>query len=232
MSLRANLEVVQCNIARAAASVNRDPQEIALIAVTKTVPVSTIQAAQQLGINTLGENRVQELLSKIDHVNGVNWHFIGHLQSNKVKYIVDRVNLIHSLDRLSLAKELQKRANQKGIQVEVLVEVNVAGEETKFGLDCQEVEDFCRELTAYNRIAVKGLMTVAPYVDNPEEVREVFRRLRELRDYLGRISVKAGWSNITMRELSMGMSNDYQVAIQEGATMIRIGTALFGERSQ
>lgn len=225
--LQKNLEQVQERIARAALHSGRKPEDITLIAVTKNVPVEKIREAIALGIKELGENRVQELLKKQPLIGEkVNWHLIGHLQRNKVKYVWDRVKLIHSLDSLALAQELEKRASTAGEKVNVLVEVNVAGESSKFGLSVEAVPALMKELVGFSHLRVQGLMTVAPLVDDPEEVRPVFRRLKEL----AREIEALGLPPIEMRYLSMGMSNDFEVAIEEGANMIRLGTAIFGPR--
>ncbi len=168
------------------------------------------------------------MVEKYDKIGDrANFHMIGHLQSNKVKYIIDKVSLIHSLDRLSLAKELQKRARKLGITVNALIQVNVAEEESKFGLKVDEVIPFIKEIKAFENIKIKGLMTIAPYVEDPEEVRWVFRDLRKLSQDIA----KMNFENVEMNILSMGMTNDYKVAIEEGANMIRIGTGLFGKRN-
>ena len=168
------------------------------------------------------------MVEKYDKIGDrANFHMIGHLQSNKVKYIIDKVSLIHSLDRLSLAKELQKRARKLGITVNALIQVNVAEEESKFGLKVDEVIPFIKEIKAFENIKIKGLMTIAPYVEDPEEVRRVFRDLRKLSQDIA----KMNFENVEMNILSMGMTNDYKVAIEEGANMIRIGTGLFGKRN-
>jgi len=220
-----NIARVRAEIDRAAARRGRDPKEITLIAVTKNVPVARINAAIAAGITDLGENRVQEALKKQREVIApVKWHFIGHLQRNKVKHCITSFALIHSLDRLPLAQEIQRRAAQLGVVVPCLVQVNVAGEESKFGLPPAELEPFLRQVAPLKNIKICGLMTIAPYFDEPEAARPVFRRLRELfeqGDY------PAG---VSMQYLSMGMSNDYIVAVEEGANMVRIGTALFGKR--
>lgn len=225
MTLTENYQRVMKRIANAANKVGRDPQDVRLIGVTKTVPVNRIEEMLVHPIE-LGENKVQEMLPKIVRLPKAQWHFIGHLQSNKVKHIVDKVKLIHSLDRLSLAKEMQKRAGMLDISVPVLVEVNVAEEKSKFGLLTNEVEDFLNDISRYNRLRVLGFMTMAPYLQNAEEVRYVFRGLAQLRDKMSHHT----WNNINLIHLSMGMSNDFEVAVEEGATMVRIGTALFGER--
>lgn len=187
-----------------------------------------INEALDLGLNNIGENRPQELVKKYDIIgNRANFHMIGHLQTNKVKYIIDKVSLIHSLDRLSLAEELQKRAEKLDILVNTLVQVNVADEKSKFGLKIEEVIPFINKVMEFDNLRIKGLMTIAPFVEDPEDIRWVFRELRKLSENIARMNLK----NVEMKYLSMGMTNDYQVAIEEGANMIRIGTGLFGKRN-
>lgn len=224
--LIANLAEVRRRIQEAAERAGRSAGEIQLVAVTKTVEVDKIKQIIGQGVKVLGENRVQEMLSKMPQLPGdIQWHMIGHLQRNKVKYIVGRVSMIQSLDRWSLAEEIQKRAEKKDVAVPVLVQVNLAGEDTKFGLAGNEVLDFLTDVARLDKIRVKGLMTIAPYVQDPEEVRPVFREMRHLADNLrGKIP------GVSMDYLSMGMTNDFEVAIEEGANMVRIGSALFGPR--
>lgn len=206
-----------------------DMGEVKLIAVSKTKPVSEIQPVVQYGIKDLGENRVQEIAEKVPQLPAdVNWHLIGHLQTNKVKYIVDKVAMIHSLDSIRLAEEIDRKSAAIGRVMPVLVQVNMAREETKFGLDEKEVPDFLAEITRFSHLSVKGLMTVAPFVEDPEENRIVFRQMRALRDEIN----KQALPQMEMRELSMGMSNDYAIAIEEGATMVRVGASIFGTRSK
>lgn len=227
MYINENLEKINARIDAAAKKSGRNPGDIKLIAVTKTVDAQRIEKAISLGIKDLGENRVQEIKEKADIIStDCRWHLIGHLQTNKVKYILEKVSLIHSLDRLELANEIQKRAQKLGIQVPVLVQVNVAQEDSKFGINPENALEFVRELSQLGNIKVKGLMTIAPLVENSEEVRWVFANLRKLLIDIRRESI----DNIDMECLSMGMSNDFEVAIEEGATMVRIGTAIFGRR--
>lgn len=228
MYLEENLSKVKDKIRIASEKSGRSSNDIRLIAVTKTVDKDIIKAAISLGITDIGENRVQEIREKYDYIgNNVNWHMIGHLQTNKVKYIIDKVKLIHSLDRISLAKELNKRAKQSNIIVNALIQVNVAEEETKYGLKVAEVLPFIRSIENLENIRIKGLMTIAPYAENPEDVRFVFRGLRELFQEIK----KNNYKNVSMEYLSMGMTNDYQIAIEEGSNMVRIGTGIFGERN-
>lgn len=201
--------------------------DITLVAVTKTIDVERINEAIDLGITDIGENKVQEILDKYGNVNkDIKWHMIGHLQSNKVKYIIDKVHMIHSLDRMSLAKEIQKRAEEHDIFVDTLIQVNIAEEESKFGLKKEEVIPFIEYIKDFDRIRIKGLMTIAPYTENPEEVRFVFRDLRNLFEQIKELNI----GNVEMKYLSMGMTNDYEVALEEGANIIRIGTGIFGKR--
>lgn len=219
---------VQENIENALIRSGRKSENVNIIAVTKTVDVDIINEIISLGINNIGENKVQEIQKKYDNISdNVNWHMIGHLQSNKVKYIVDKVNLIHSLDRLSLAKEINKRAKAKGIVKDVLIQVNISEEKSKFGLKKEEVVPFIEKILEMENIRIKGLMTMAPYVDNPEEVRYVFRDLKNL----GYQIENRNYEKVEMEYFSMGMTNDYKVAIEEGSNMVRLGTALFGKRT-
>jgi PLP dependent protein len=211
---------IRAEIESAAKATGRDLRDIKLLAVTKTVGVDQVRQAMALGISDFGENRVQDANPKIAALPEARWHFIGHLQSNKVKDVLPHYTLIHSLDRPSLAAALQKAAEKLNKFVDVLVQVNVSGEESKFGLEPAGLRDFLSYLKDLRQIRVCGLMTMAPYVDDPETVRPVFRRLRELRDLYAT-------SGNGLQELSMGMTNDYKVAVEEGATIVRIGSALF-----
>jgi len=207
-------------INEAARRSNRDPGDIKLIAVTKTVGIEAVRQAFSLGINDFGENRVQDAAAKVAGLPEVRWHFIGHLQTNKVKNVVPAYSLIHSLDRLSLAEALQGYAEKLDREVEVLIQVNVSGESSKYGMQPEELPGFLSKISAFNCLKVRGLMTMAPFVDDPEEARPFFQKLRLLRDE------NAG-TGFELKELSMGMTNDYTVAVEEGATMVRIGSALF-----
>jgi len=202
-------------------------KDVLLLAVTKNVDVDRINLAIESGISAIGENRVQEIQNKYDKISGhVLWHLIGHLQTNKVKYIIDKVSLIHSLDTMSLAKEINKRAEQVGRVMPVLVQVNVADEDTKYGVAMDDAISFIKETQILPHIKVEGLMTIGPLVDNAEEVRPVFRELRDLRDKIKEMDLPG----VSMDYLSMGMTNDYQVAVEEGSNIIRIGSAIFGAR--
>ncbi|HHV28663.1 MAG TPA: YggS family pyridoxal phosphate-dependent enzyme [Clostridium sp.] len=226
--IKRNLYSVMERIEKAASKSGRSAKDIKLVAVTKTVEPDRILKILDEGIVDLGENRVKELTKKYDILNReCKWHLIGHLQTNKVKYIVDKVSLIHSVDRIELAKEIQKKAEAIGKTIDVLVQVNVSGEESKFGICVQEAYGLVREINSMANVRVKGLMTMAPYAENPEGIRYVFSRLRDLSIDIN----KEKLDNSSMDILSMGMSNDFEVAIEEGANVVRIGTALFGRRS-
>jgi len=226
LSVLENLYRVRERINVAANRAGRRPEEIKLVAVTKTVPPETIREAIKGGVSRLGENRVQELLQKQhDFPPGLEWHLIGHLQTNKVKKIIGKVALIHSLDSWRLAEEISWTAMENDIVANVLVQVNIAGEQTKYGLLPPEVADFVGAAACLPGLAVRGLMTIAPWTVDPEEVRPVFRQLKELAERL-----KNNAAGATMEYLSMGMSGDFEVAVEEGANILRIGTAIFGER--
>lgn len=222
-----NLRQVQANIEAACKCVGRDPSEVTLVAVSKTKPVDMLMEAYDAGARVFGENKVQEIMDKYDHIpSDVQWHMIGHLQRNKVKYIVDKVSMIHSVDSLRLAETIEQEAAKKNVKVPILLEVNVAEEESKFGLKMDEVLPLIQEISSFPHIEIKGLMTIAPFVDDPEDNREVFRKLKKLSVDIAAKNI----NNTTMSVLSMGMTGDYQVAIQEGATMVRVGTGIFGAR--
>lgn len=222
-----NLKKIKENIAEACRKAGRDPGEVTLIAVSKTKPVELLREAYDAGARCFGENKVQEIMDKYPQLPAdIQWHMIGHLQRNKVKYIVDKVKMIHSVDSLRLAETIEQEASKRGVQVPVLLEVNVAQEESKFGLKTDEVLPLAEAVSAFPHIKIQGLMTIAPYVDDPEENRGIFRQLKKLS-----VDIEAkNINNVTMSVLSMGMTGDYQVAVQEGATMVRVGTGIFGER--
>lgn len=222
MKVEENLKIIQDNIYEACSSAGRKPEEINIVAVTKYVSTKRAEEALQAGLIHLGENRDSGLLSKWDELKDKpQWHFIGTLQSKKVKNIIDKVSYIHSLDRLSLAKEIHKRADKP---VSCFVQVNVSGEDSKHGMPPQDVEGFIKNLKDYSNVKVIGLMTMAPYTDDEGFLRKCFRTLRELQEKIHSLEL----SNAPCTELSMGMSNDYSIAIEEGATFIRIGSALVG----
>ena len=225
--LSENLRDVEKRIEEACKRSNRDPKEVTLIAVSKTKPVEMLQEVYDAGARNFGENKVQEIMDKYDHLpQDIHWHMIGHLQRNKVKYIVDKVQMIHSVDSLRLAETIDKEAKKKNVTVPILIEVNVAEEDSKFGLSLEEVTALAEEISKLSNVRVCGLMTVAPFVEDPEENREVFRSLKKLSVDIAAKNI----NNVTMSVLSMGMTGDYEVAVQEGATMVRVGTGIFGER--
>ena len=225
--VRENLEAVQGIIEDACERAGRPGDGVTLIAVSKTKPLELVREAYEAGARDFGENKVQDLLDRIEALpSDIRWHMIGHLQRNKVKYIVGKVAMIHSVDSLRLAEEISKEAVKKQVTVSVLVEINVAGEESKFGTTAREAAALVEEIAKLPNMIVKGLMTIAPYVENPEENRLYFAMLRQI--YVDIIHKNI--DNVCMKELSMGMTGDYETAITEGATYIRIGTGIFGER--
>lgn len=227
VTIRENIKAVEKTIAVTCREVGRDVQEVTLIAVSKTKPVEMLQEAYAYGCRDFGENKVQELIEKFEEMpKDIRWHMIGHLQRNKVKYIVDKVYLIHSVDSLRLAEEISKEAVKKDVCVKILVEVNVANEETKFGTTCDEVKQLVYDIAKLPNIRVKGLMTIAPFVENAEENRPIFSKLRKIAVDI----MKENIDNIDMEILSMGMTGDYPVAVSEGATYVRVGTGIFGIR--
>ncbi len=222
-----NLKQVRENINKACIKAGRDPRDVTLIAVSKTKPVSMLLEAYQEGVRTFGENKVQEIMDKYGQLPGdVQWHMIGHIQRNKVKYIVDKAAMIHSVDSLRLAETIEREAAKREVKIPILLEVNVAGEESKFGLSPEETLPLAEETAKFPHIQVMGLMTIAPFVEDPEENRPIFRKLKKLSVDIAEKNI----NNINMSVLSMGMTGDYQVAIEEGATMVRVGTGIFGER--
>ncbi len=226
--IKENLQEVEMRIQEACKRANRNREEVTLIAVSKTQPVLKLEEVYQEGIRHFGENKVQELTDKCAQLPAdIQWHMIGHLQRNKVKYIVDKVTLIHSVDSIRLAQSIEQEAAKKDVVVDILIEVNVAQEESKFGLKVEEVINLVEEIALYPHLRIKGLMTIAPYVENPEKNRTVFRSLKKLSVDITAKNI----DNVSVEILSMGMTNDYEVAIEEGATMIRVGTGIFGERN-
>lgn len=226
--LQDNLIQVEHNIEEACRRAGRDRSEVTLIAVSKTKPVETLQEAYDLGVRVFGENKVQEMEDKYESLpRDIQWHLIGHLQRNKVKYIIDKAVLIHSVDSLRLAQAIEKEAEKHNLTAHILIEVNVAREESKFGIFPEDLENLVDEIAKLPHIQVDGLMTIAPFVPDPEENRPVFRELRKLSVDISAKKV----DNVNMSVLSMGMTNDYQVAIEEGATMVRVGTGIFGARN-
>lgn len=225
--IQENIELVQYNIDNICKSINRDRSQVTLIAVSKTKPVEMVQEAYEAGIRDFGENKVQELCNKYEQMpKDIRWHMIGHLQRNKVKYVIDKAYLIHSVDSIRLAEEISKEALKKQLVVNILVEVNVAKEDSKFGTTLEESEYLIREIAKLPGIQIKGLMTIAPFVENAEDNRSYFTRLKQLSVDINKKNI----DNVSMNILSMGMTGDYMVAIEEGATYVRVGTGIFGER--
>ena len=227
-AIRKNLEEVELRINAACTRAGRKRNDVTLIAVSKTKPVPDIEVAIKEGIGVFGENKVQELTEKYEVLpKDLQWHLIGHLQTNKVKYIVDKAVLIHSVDTYKLAQQIQKEAEKKDIVSNILIEVNVAREESKYGVLEENLLPLITEISKLPNVRICGLMTIAPNVDEPEKNRKYFRKLRQLN-----VDIKMkNIDNVTMDVLSMGMTGDYEVAIEEGATMVRVGTGIFGERN-
>ena len=223
-----NIKSIRENIDNAAKRAGRDPKDVLLLAVSKTVDIPRIKAAVAEGLDELGENRVQEIMEKYEPMGpDVKWHLIGHLQTNKVKYIIDKVKLIHSVESLKLAEEIDKQAKKHGVVADILVEINMAKEESKFGIMPEDTEKFIRSISNLENIRVRGLMTVAPNVENGEENRVYFRNMKNLLVDINGKNI----NNINMDVLSMGMTGDYITAVEEGATIVRVGTGIFGKRN-
>jgi hypothetical protein len=225
--IRDNIKNVESNIEAACRKRGRAADEVTLIAVSKTKPLPMLREAYEAGARDFGENKVQELVDKITEMPAdVRWHMIGHLQRNKVKYIIDKVYMIHSVDSFRLAQTISEEAVKKNVEVNILIEVNIALEESKFGAAADEVFALIEEVAKLPSIHIKGLMTIAPFVDNPEENRKYFKKMKQLAVDIMHKSV----DNVSMDVLSMGMTGDYMVAVEEGATYVRVGTGIFGER--
>ncbi len=225
--MRENLDNVRKNIRKACEASNRSTMDVNLIAVSKTKPVEAIREIYDGGVRDFGENKVQEILKKIDRLpKDIRWHMIGHLQRNKVKDIINRVCMIHSVDSVALAQEISKEGIRAGACMDILLEVNISGEESKYGFTPQEIAAVTEQIASLPGVSVKGLMTVAPYTENPEENRVFFRKLKQLSVDINEKNI----DNVSMEVLSMGMTGDYEVAISEGATHVRVGTGIFGER--
>ena len=223
-----NFKNINRRIRLAAERVGRNPSDIRLVAVTKEQSVTLVAEGIRAGSGIFGENKIQDARGKIEALghDGIEWHFIGHLQKNKVKFIFDLFDLIHSVDSLALAEAIHEKADELGLCMPILLQVNVSGESSKFGVDPKNVTEVIRKITSLKGVKVRGLMTIPPYDPNPEKSRPYYVCLRELRDTCSKLAIPG----LSLDELSMGMSNDYEVAVEEGATLVRVGTALFGER--
>ncbi len=225
--IRENMEAVNKRIEKACLTAGRNREAVTLIAVSKTKPVELLRKAYDAGARDFGENKVQELQDKIPQLPGdIRWHMIGHLQRNKVKYIVDKVYMIHSVDSLRLAEEISREAVKKEVTVKILLEVNVAEEESKFGTTTEEAASLAEQVAVLPGIQIMGLMTIAPYTENPEENRKYFKKLKQLSVDIEEKNI----DNVSMNVLSMGMTGDFEAAVEEGATYVRVGTGIFGER--
>lgn len=227
--IKNNIQVIKEKIEKSAKKSNRDANDIVLLGVTKTVDTDAIEEAIKSGITDVGENKPQELARKYDIIGDkVRWHLIGTLQTNKVKYIIDKVSMIHSLDRDGLCQEIQKRAEKINKSIDCLIQVNISKEESKHGLDKENVIEFINNVSEkYKNINIKGLMTMAPFTENEDEVRSVFKELKELSIEIKNLKIEG----VSMDVLSMGMSNDFEIAIEEGSTLVRVGTSIFGTRN-
>lgn len=227
MDISANIARIHEQIATSCRRCGRSPEEVRLVAVSKKKPAADIEAAVAAGQTLFGESYVQECVAKIDEVSTpAEWHFIGGLQSNKVKYLRGKVDMIHSVDRLSLAKEIDRQWGKIDATIDILIQVNLGEEESKSGTTAERLFELVRQVAQLKHLRIRGLMALPPWEEDPEDVRPYFRQLKELSGQLKML----GLTNVSMQELSMGMSHDYEVAIEEGATMVRIGTAIFGER--
>lgn len=227
MSIQTNIEYIQELKGKAAVKSGRNPEDVLLIAVTKLHGPDEMNEAIDAGITDIGENKVQEIMDKYDRVKPVRWHLIGHLQTNKVKYIIDKVSMIHSVDSLKLAKEIDKRAAQHNLTMDILVQVNSAEEESKFGITTAETDQLIADIAEQcPNIRIKGLMCIAPFEENPEDVREYFAEVKKIYDKFADKKTE----RLDFKYLSMGMTHDFEVAIEEGSNMIRVGTAIFGYR--
>ncbi len=228
--IQENIKTIRERIDVACKRSGRNPLDVSLVAVSKTFPAEAVGEALDAGLVDIGENYVQELLPKRDSLaeRDIRWHFIGHLQSNKVKYIIDWIYLLHAVDNVGLAREIDRRALVSRRTVDVLIEVNTTSEQSKFGLTPEMTVEFVKSLSQFQNIRIAGLMTIGPFLPDPEGSRPMFRTLRLLKEELAHL----GQQNVAMRHLSMGMTGDFEVAIEEGATIVRIGTAIFGKRSK
>ena len=226
--LKDNFETVEKNVAAACKRAGRDRSEVTLIAVSKTKPVEMLREVYDAGARDFGENKVQEICEKYDQLpSDIKWHMIGHLQRNKVKQVIDKAALIHSVDSYRLAQEISLQAQKQNITVPILIEVNIAKEESKFGIAKEDTIQLVEEIAELPNLTIQGLMTIAPFVDDPEDNRLYFREIKQLSVDIKNKNI----DNVTMDVLSMGMTNDYEVAIEEGATIVRVGTGIFGARN-
>ena len=227
MSIGGNIEYIQDLKKKAAERSGRSGDDVLLVAVTKLHSTDEINEAIHCGITDIGENKVQEIMDKYDRVEPVRWHLLGHLQTNKVKYIIDKVSMIHSVDSLKLAQEINKRAQQHGLVMDILIQVNSAMEESKFGITTEETGELIGQiLETCPNVRIRGLMCIAPFEDNPDDARVYFAEVKKLYDKYGQIDHPM----LDFKYLSMGMSNDFEVAIEEGSNLIRVGTSIFGAR--
>ena len=225
--IRENLEKVRQQIRQSAEGCGRSQDDVLLVAVSKTRTPEEINIAIEAGVTDIGENKVQEIMDKYDDIKPVRWHMIGHLQTNKVKYIIDKVSMIHSVDSYKLAAEINKRAAACGITMDILLQVNSAQEESKFGISTEETEGLIMQiLDSCENIRIRGLMCIAPYADDPEDIKKYFDSVKEQYDQFSTID----HPNLDFRYLSMGMSRDFPVAIEAGSNLVRVGSAIFGER--
>ena len=225
--IRENIDRINAEKAKYAAAIGKKEEDVLLVAVTKTRTADEINEAIDAGITDIGENKVQEVVDKFDRVKPVRWHLIGHLQTNKVKYIIDKVCMIHSVDSMKLAKEIDKRAGQHGLTMDILIQVNAAQEESKFGITTDDTKQLILDiLEQCPNVRIRGLMHIAPAADDPNEVREYFTQVKDLYEECGKIE----HPHLDFKYLSMGMSHDFGVAIEEGSNLIRVGTSIFGER--
>ncbi|MCI7130691.1 YggS family pyridoxal phosphate-dependent enzyme [Frisingicoccus sp.] len=226
--LKDNFEAVEKRVADACKRAGRERSEVTLIAVSKTKPVEMLREVYDAGARDFGENKVQEICEKYDQLpSDIKWHMIGHLQRNKVKQVIDKAVMIHSVDSYRLAQEISVQAQKKGLTIPILIEVNIAGEESKFGISAEDTIQLVEEIATLPNLSIRGLMTIAPYVENAEENRLYFRQIKQLSVDIKNKNI----DNVTMDILSMGMTGDYEVAIEEGATMVRVGTGIFGARN-
>lgn len=231
--VKENLKIVQTKIEEACLRSKRSVDDVKLIAVSKTKPVEMLKEAYESGIRDFGENKVQELVAKYEEMpKDIRWHMIGHLQTNKVKYIIDKAYLIHGVDSLKLAQEISKQACKHNCTANILVEINIGNEDTKFGVPCEEALNLIKEIVLLPNICIRGLMAIAPYVVDPEENRQCFVKMGKLIvDITSQLDDNITDEKLNLTELSMGMTGDYEVAIEEGATYVRVGTGIFGERN-